>query len=113
MSKCKLYTAQLAGEKYDGDKKYEMVIITKWKDKTEDSPEEGHKAYYFTPDNKYLSECIKDENWCRLIYEIHPENTRFRSVMLNKETPKNTMMRDENAPDTLIDSGAEATEITD
>lgn len=56
MSKCKLYTAYLAGTSYDGNKKYEMVIITKWKDTTEDSPEEGHKAYYFTPDNKYLSE---------------------------------------------------------
>lgn len=78
MNEYKLYTAHLAGTSYDGNKKYEMVIITKWKDTTEDSSEEGHKAYYFTPDNKYLSECIKDENWCRLIYETHPENTRFR-----------------------------------
>ena len=77
MNERKLYTAYLAGTSYDGNKKYEMVIITKWKDKTEDSPEEGRKTYYFTPDNKYLSEWIKDENWCRLIYEIHPENTRF------------------------------------
>ena len=29
MSKCKLYTAHLAGTSYDGNKKYEMVIITK------------------------------------------------------------------------------------
>lgn len=78
MSKCKLYTAHLAGTSYDGNKKYEMVIITKWKDTTDDSPEEGHKAYYFTPDNKYLTECIKDENWCKRIYEAYPENTRFR-----------------------------------
>lgn len=73
-----LYTAELAGQSWDKDKRYEMVIITKWKDRTDKSPEEGHKAYYFTLDNKYLSECIKDENWCRLIYEIYPENTRFR-----------------------------------
>ena len=75
MSKYKLYTAELVGVKYDGNKKYEMVIITKRKDTTEDSPEEG---YYFTPDDKYLSECIKDEDWCRRIYEECPENTRFR-----------------------------------
>lgn len=78
MSKYKLYTAHSAGIKYDGDKKYKMVIITKWKDTKEDSPEEGHKAYYFTPDNKYLSECIEDEDWCRRIYESYPENMRFR-----------------------------------
>lgn len=29
MSQCKLYTAHLAGISYDGNKKYEMVIITK------------------------------------------------------------------------------------
>lgn len=73
MSQRKLYTAHLAGISYDGNNKYEMVIITKWKDKTEDSSEEGHKEYYFTPDNKYL-ECIRDENWCRRIYEAFPEN---------------------------------------
>ena len=78
MSKFKLYTAHLDGTSYDGSKKYEMVIITKWKDKTEDSPEEGRKAYYFAPDNKCLTECIKDENWCKRIYEAYPENTRFR-----------------------------------
>lgn len=78
MSKCKLYTAHLAGTSYDGNKKYEMVIITKWKDTTEDSSAEGHKVYYFTPNSKYLSECIKDENWCKRIYEAYSENTRFR-----------------------------------
>ena len=54
MSKYKLYTAELVGVKYDGNKKYEMVIITKWKDTTEDSPEEGHKGYYFTPNNEEM-----------------------------------------------------------
>lgn len=73
-----LYTAELAGQSGDKDKRYEMVIITKWKDRTDKSPEEGHKAYYFTPDNKYLTECIEDENWCKRIYEAFPENTRFR-----------------------------------
>lgn len=78
MSKYKLYTAHLAGVIYARGKKYVMVIITKWKDTTENSPEENHKTYYFTSDNKYLSECIKDENWCRRIYEMYPENERFR-----------------------------------
>lgn len=73
-----LYTAELAGQSWDKDKRYELVIITKWKDRTDKSPEEGHKAYYFTPDNRYLSECIKDEDWCRRIYEAYSENTRFR-----------------------------------
>ena len=54
MSKYKLYTAELVGVKYDGNKKYEMVIITKWKDTTEDAPEEGHKGYYFTPNNEEM-----------------------------------------------------------
>lgn len=78
MNEYKLYTAHLAGTSYDRNKKYEMVIITKWKDATEDSPEEGHKAYYFTPDYKYLSECIKDEDWCRWFYETYPEYKKFR-----------------------------------
>lgn len=73
-----LYTAELAGQSWDKDKRYELVIITKWKDRTDKSPEEGHKAYYFTTDNRYLSECIKDEDWCRRIYEAYSENTRFR-----------------------------------
>jgi len=29
-----LYTAELAGQSWDKDKRYEMVIITKWKDRT-------------------------------------------------------------------------------
>ena len=78
MQNNKLYTAHLAGTSYDGNKKYEMIIITKWKDTTEDSPGLGHKAYYFTQDTHHLSEKIKDENWCRRIYEGYPENTRFR-----------------------------------
>ena len=74
MQNNKLYIAELICASCG----YEMVIITKWKDTTENSPEEGHKAYYFTSDNEYLSECIKDEDWCRQIYETYPENTRFR-----------------------------------
>lgn len=76
MQKHKLYTAELVGSSYG----YEMVIITKWKDVAENSPEEGYKAYYFTPDYEYLRECIKDEDWCRWFYETYPENTRFRII---------------------------------
>lgn len=50
MEKYDLYTASYAGIVYGNgaDKgEYRMVIITKWRNKTEKSPEEGHKAYYF------------------------------------------------------------------
>lgn len=50
-----LYTAELAGQSWDKDKRYEMVIITKWKDRTDKSPEVGHKAYYFNPDFDLLA----------------------------------------------------------
>lgn len=78
MSKYKLYTAELVGVKYDGNKKYEMVIITKWKDRTDKSSAEGHKVYYFNPDFDLLAKQIKDENWCKEIYENHSEYTRFK-----------------------------------
>ena len=78
MSKCKLYTAHLAGTSYDGNKKYEMVIITKWKDRTDRSPEEGHKAYYFNHDFDLLAKQIKDEDWCKEIYENYSEYTKFK-----------------------------------
>lgn len=45
-----LYTTELAGQSWDKDKRYEMVIITKWKDRTDKSSAEGHKVYYFNPD---------------------------------------------------------------
>lgn len=78
MSKYKLYTAHLAGTSYDGDKKYEMVIIAKWKDRTGKSSEVEHKAYYFNPDFDLLTKQIKDEEWCKEIYENYSEHTRFK-----------------------------------
>lgn len=72
-----LYTAELAGEIWDKDKKYEMVIITKWKDRTDKSPEERHKAYYFSSDFNWLIKKTKDENWCKEIYENYPEYTKL------------------------------------
>lgn len=73
-----LYTAELTGQSWDKDKRYEMVIITKWKDRTDKSPEEGRKTYYFNPDFKLLAKQIKDEDWCKEIYESYPKYTRFK-----------------------------------
>ena len=73
-----LYTAELAGQSWDKDKRYEIVIITKWKDRTDKSSEVGHKAHYFNPDFDLLAKQIKDEEWCKEIYENYSEYTRFK-----------------------------------
>lgn len=73
-----LYTAELAGYSWDKDKRYEMVIIKKWKDRADKLSEVGHKAYYFNPDFNLLAKQIKDENWCKGIYEKYPQYTRFK-----------------------------------
>ena len=72
----KLYTARFAGGIWDKDKKYEMVIVTKWKDRTDESPKEGHKAYYFNANYSDIEELIYDEMWCKRIY-AYPQYTRF------------------------------------
>lgn len=72
-----LYTAELAGQAWDKDKVFEMVIITKWKDRTNESSEEGHKTYYFSPDFSLLVKQIKNEDWCKEIYENYPQYTKF------------------------------------
>lgn len=71
----KLYTAYFAGSQYDsnGDK-YEMIIVTKWKDQTDNSPEEGHKRYYCRDASRFDS-FYKNEEWCKNIYENFQENT--------------------------------------
>ena len=38
-----LYTAELAGQSWDKDKRYEMVIITKWKDRIDKHQKWGIK----------------------------------------------------------------------
>ena len=73
-----LYTAELVGQAWDKDKRYEMVIVTKWKDRTNESLEEGHKAYYFNPDFVLLAKQIKDENWCKEIYENYPQYAKLK-----------------------------------
>lgn len=79
MEKYDLYTASYAGTVYGNgaDKgEYRMVIITKWKDRTEKSPEESHKAYYFVMDDRDFMKIKFDEKLCEKIYS-HPEYTRF------------------------------------
>lgn len=73
-----LYTAELTGQVLDRDKRYEVVIITKWKDRTDESSSEGHKAYFFNPDFNLLAKQIKDEDWCKEIYESYPQYTRLK-----------------------------------
>ena len=60
-NKYPLYTAELAGQSWDKNTKYEMVIVIKWSDRTEKSKEVSHKAYYFTPDFEYLKDNIRNE----------------------------------------------------
>lgn len=73
----KLYTAYIAGSSYDKDKEYKIVIITKWKDRTESSPEEGHRAYYFNADYSNIQKLIYSETWCKKIYTTYPQYTRL------------------------------------
>lgn len=58
----KIYTAYFAGTQYNANRKAcEMIIITKWKDATDNSPEIGHKRYY-CHDVEKLAARLKDEN---------------------------------------------------
>lgn len=57
-----LYSATLEGDAYDGDTRYEMVIITKWTDRTAKAKELSRKVFYFTPDREYLVDKIKRED---------------------------------------------------
>ena len=77
-NKYPLYTAELAGQSWDKDTRYEMVIVTKWSDRTEKSKEVSHKAYYFTPDFAYLKDNIRKEEWCKDLYENHKEYEKFK-----------------------------------
>lgn len=73
----KLYTAYITGTSQDGNKEYERVIITKWKDRTDESSEEGSKIYYFNADYNDIEELIYNETWCKRIYATYPQNTRL------------------------------------
>lgn len=77
-----LYSAELAGEAWDKGKniKYEMIIITKWTDRTAKAKEVSHKAYYFTPDYEYLREQVENEEWCKDIYENNKQYEIFEII---------------------------------
>ena len=77
-----LYTAELTGEYWEKGQKYEMVIITKWKDKTEASSEEAHKAFYFASNCEVLRTKIRNPYWLRHIYETYKENTKFKETIV-------------------------------
>lgn len=78
MGNYKKYTADMVGSKWDGFKQYIMVIITKWKDTTKDSPEEGHKAYYFRS-GAFQPTVLDDEKSLKYIYENYPANARLET----------------------------------
>lgn len=79
-AKYPLYSGELSGSCWDKDTLYEMVIITKWSDRTENAKQIFRKTFYFSPDYKYLEENIKKEDWCREIYENNIMFERFKIV---------------------------------
>lgn len=84
MSKNKLYTAYFAGTQYNANGiTCGMIIVTKWKDTTEDSPEIGRKRYYCHNAEKVVAN-LKNEGWCRSIYENRQENTFIDNAAITK-----------------------------
>ena len=65
-----LYTAELAGQSWDKDKRYEMVIITKWKDRTDKSPEVGHRHIILILILSYLQSRLKMRNGVKRFMKI-------------------------------------------
>lgn len=63
-----LYTASLNGKSWDGDIEYQLVIITRWSDRTEGATGVASKAFYFQAPYWYLNRMKDDENWCRNIF---------------------------------------------
>ena len=79
MKKHDLYSASYAGMVYGNganEDEYRMVVITKWKNKTEKSPEEGHKIYYFVMQYRDFLKINFNKELCKKIYS-YPEYTRF------------------------------------
>ena len=72
-----LYSATLEGKLYDKGVEYEMIIITKWTDRTEKAKEVSHKVFYFEPDRQYLSRYIDQEEWCKNIFKNYKEYSRI------------------------------------
>ena len=76
MRKYPLYTASLEGKSYDKGTSYELVIITKWSDRTASAKELERKAYYIDAPYAYLEKRKDDENWCNSIF-TYPEYSKF------------------------------------
>lgn len=88
MSKNKLYTAYFAGTQYNANGiTCGMIIVTKWKDTTEYSPEIGHNA------EKVVAN-LKNEDWCRSIYENRQENTFIDNAAITKTNNFNERTKD-------------------
>ena len=72
-----LYSASLEGKSYENGIEYDLVIITKWSDRSPSATEVGHKAYYFYNANIYVIKNENNEDWCCGIYENYPEYSKF------------------------------------
>lgn len=77
-----LYTATLEGAAYDGNDRYEMVMITKWSDRTEKAKEICHKTYYFESDRDYLQRNLTNEEWCANIFASFKE---YSKIMIERK----------------------------
>ena len=81
MKKFPLYSGTSQGKSYDGSIEYEMVIITKWTDITENAKEEKHKTYYFkSRPFMNLDRYIKNEKWCKYIFENFKNYERLEII---------------------------------
>ncbi len=69
-----LYTAELMDSIWDNNMQYTIVVITKW----EAAKEKSQKTYFFTPDMQYLQKNVKNEEWCKYIYENYSDNEKFK-----------------------------------
>ena len=81
-----LYSASMQGKAYDSNgTEYELVIVTKWTDRTETAKEIEHKAYYFYKSNEIVERNQTNEEWCRNVFENYPEYTKFttRQMMIH------------------------------
>ena len=72
-----LYSATLENTVYDGNDKYEMVIVIKWSDRTEKAKEVCRKVYYFEHDRKYLQRNLTNEEWCANIFASFKEYSKI------------------------------------
>ena len=72
-----LYSATLEGKAYDNGTEYEMVIITKWSDRTENATEVGRKVFYFDSSRSYLDNNKTKESWCEWFYNNYKDRHRF------------------------------------